>query len=249
MNPPSKSDPSKPMRKQIDVILNGKGGVGKSFFATNFVQYLKDKHQAHVAIDTDNENSTLKRFHREAEFIDIADAQAIDAIFTAVERAPLVVIDCRAASTDIFLEYFAEVKVFDILQTLGASLTVVSPVNHEADSVEQVKIVADGLGGRCRYVVVKNQAHSDHFTIYEKSKTRSRLVDELAAREIVMPRLYDWLVTGLNQTNLTITAAIQHHDFSLVNRQRLKNWQEKFFAQIEQAKDVLLPAPEAAPQP
>lgn len=235
------------MRKQIDVILNGKGGVGKSFFATNFVQYLKDRQQPHVAIDSDNENSTLLRFHREAEFINLEDKQGIDAIFPALERAPLVVVDCRAASTDIFLQYFAEVKVFEILQTLDTGLTVVSPVNHEADSVEQVKIVAEALGNRCRYVVVKNQAHSEHFTIYEKSKTRSRLVDELAGRELVMPRLYDWLVTGLNQTNLTITAAIQHPEFSLVDRQRLKNWQEKFYAQIDRTRDALLPTAEPAP--
>ena len=49
--------------KRLDLILNGKGGVGKSFFAVSFVQFLKDKSIAHVAIDSDNENSTLKRFH------------------------------------------------------------------------------------------------------------------------------------------------------------------------------------------
>ena len=50
------------MKKQLVIILNGKGGVGKSFFATNLVQYLKDQQIEHHAIDTDNENSTLKRF-------------------------------------------------------------------------------------------------------------------------------------------------------------------------------------------
>ena len=229
------------MPNQIDIILNGKGGVGKSFFATNFVQFLKDKQIPHVAVDTDNENSTLKRFHGEAEFINIEDEQGIDLIFPALEKAPLVVVDCRAASTDIFLDYFAEVKVFDILRAMDARLTVISPVNHEADSIEQVKIVAEALGNRCKYVVIKNQAHSEHFTIYEKSKTRSRLIDELDAREIVMPKLYDWLVTGLNQTNLTITDAIASPDFSLVNRQRLKNWREKLFEQIERTLDVLVP--------
>jgi CO dehydrogenase nickel-insertion accessory protein CooC1 len=51
--------------KRLILILNGKGGVGKSFFAVNYVQFLKDKGIAHVAIDSDNENSTLKRFHPE----------------------------------------------------------------------------------------------------------------------------------------------------------------------------------------
>ncbi len=49
------------MNKQINLIINGKGGVGKSFFATNFVQYLKDCGIAHCAIDSDHENAILKR--------------------------------------------------------------------------------------------------------------------------------------------------------------------------------------------
>ena len=56
------------MNKQINLVINGKGGVGKSFFATNFVQYLKDCGVAHCAIDSDHKNSTLKRFHPQSEF-------------------------------------------------------------------------------------------------------------------------------------------------------------------------------------
>ena len=102
------------MPKQLNIIVNGKGGVGKSFFATNFVQYLKDQQIEHRAIDTDNENSTLKRFHREAEFINIEKVQEIDLLFSCLETSSLVVVDCRAASTDIFLDYFREVRVFEI---------------------------------------------------------------------------------------------------------------------------------------
>lgn len=229
------------MKKQINIVLNGKGGVGKSFFATNFVQYLKDQQFGHRAIDTDNENSTLKRFHRDAEFINIEKVQEIDAVFSALEFSDLVIVDCRAASTDIFLDYFAEIRVFEILGMLDAGLTVVSPVNHEADSVEQVKIIAESLQNRCGYLVVKNQAHSDQFRIYDKSKTRVRITDELAGREMVMPKLYDWLVTALNEANVSITDAIKHPDFSLVDRQRLKNWQAKFYAEIDTVRALLIP--------
>jgi len=30
------------MNKRLDLVINGKGGVGKSFFAVNFIQFLKD---------------------------------------------------------------------------------------------------------------------------------------------------------------------------------------------------------------
>ncbi len=51
-----------PTSKQINLVINGKGGVGKSFFASNFVQYLRDCGIAHCAIDSDHENAILKRF-------------------------------------------------------------------------------------------------------------------------------------------------------------------------------------------
>ena len=75
------------MSKQINLVINGKGGVGKSFFATNFVQYLKDRGIAHRALDTDHENSTLKRFHPEAEFINLEHRRGIDRVFTLRRHA------------------------------------------------------------------------------------------------------------------------------------------------------------------
>lgn len=228
-------------RKRLDLILNGKGGVGKSFFAVNFVQSLKDQSLEHVAIDTDNENSTLKRFHPEAIFVDLSKPTAIDGLFSELAGQSLVIVDCRAASTDIFLDYFKELNVFDVLRELGASLTVISPVNHEPDGVRQLQLVTERLGEHANYVVVKNHSFSEQFTIYEQSKTRNRLLNGLGGKEIEMPKLQDWLVIGLNQAGCTITPALRHSHFSVMDRQRLKNWQRKFDEQIELARDLLLP--------
>ncbi len=66
------------MKKRLVLILNGKGGVGKSFFAVNFIQYLKDRQFPHAAFDSDNENSTLKRFHPEAGFLNLPSPRGLD---------------------------------------------------------------------------------------------------------------------------------------------------------------------------
>ena len=237
------------MQKRIDTIINGKGGVGKSFFAVNLVQYLKDKSISHVAIDTDNENSTLKRFHPEATFLDIEDAKEIDLIFTALDTADLVVVDCRAASTDIFLNYFEELEIFRLLEKTGALMTVVSPVNHETDSVEQIRNLSERLNDNCQYLIVKNQALSERFGNYEQSKTRARLVEQLGAKEILMPKLYDWLVADLNKKDMTITPAIRHESFTLFDRQRMRNWQRRLYEEIESVADILLPPPRKTRKP
>lgn len=162
--------------KRLDLILNGKGGVGKSSFAVNFVQYPKDQSMEHVAIDTDNENSTLKLFHPEAAFVDLSKPTAIDRLFSELGSQRIVIVDCHAASTDIFLDYFTEFNLFDVLRELGASSTLISPVNHEPDSVKRLQNLTERLGKEADYVVVKNHSFSDQFTIYDQSKTRSRLL-------------------------------------------------------------------------
>ena len=92
------------MKKRLNLILNGKGGVGKSFFAVNLVQYLKDRDRPHIAFDTDNENSTLKRFHPSAQFIDISESRELDDIFGALGKVEVAVI--FATVTGIFIGKF-----------------------------------------------------------------------------------------------------------------------------------------------
>ena len=230
------------MQKQFNAVINGKGGVGKSFFAVNFVQYLKDNDIAHIAVDTDNENSTLKRFHPEAVFLDIEYPTEIDSVFATLSKTDLVVMDCRAASTDLFLDCFEEVGLAEVLGKLSARMTAICPVNHEADSVEQLRVLSATLNDVCSWVIVKNEAHSESFKLYDGSKTRRHLLEALHAREISMPRLYDWLVTALNEHNVSITATLTHPAFNLLDRQRLKRWQRRVYEQFDSASELLLPA-------
>jgi hypothetical protein len=230
-----------PMKRLI-LILNGKGGVGKSFFAVNFVQFLKDKGIGHVAIDSDNENSTLKRFHPDTRFLDLSNRRDLDNIFAALTKTNLVVMDCRAASTDLFIDYFTEIDLAAVLLAFGAKLTLVMPVNHESDSVDQIQRLTEEFGEQCSYVVVRNAAHSDSFAIFESSEVRALLTGKLGGCEITMTRMQDWLVEALNAENLTIAAATKHPSFSLLDRQRIQTWQRKLFAEIESAAGLLLPS-------
>lgn len=227
--------------KRLILILNGKGGVGKSFFAVNFVQFLKDKGIVHVAIDSDNENSTLKRFHPDVRFLDLSNRRELDAIFTALGKANLVIVDCRAASTDLFIDFFNEIDLAAVLSAFDAKLTLVMPVNHESDSVDQIQRLTEEFDSRCNYVVVRNSAHSDSFAIFESSAVRALLADKLGGLEITLTRMQDWLVEALNAENLTITAAVKHSSLSLLDRQRLQTWQRKLFTEIESVAGLLLP--------
>jgi cellulose biosynthesis protein BcsQ len=230
------------MTKRLDLILNGKGGVGKSFFAVNLVQYLKDKKIQFVACDCDNENSTLKRFHGEVEFLELAHPRGLDPMIRALEKFDLVVVDCRAASTEVFFNYFDEINLPETLQTLSAALTVVMPVNQEADSIDQLQRIVGKLKKTCSYVVLRNAVHNNNFLLYDQSVIHDKLQKEFGAKEITMAKLQPWLVEELSHKNLTITAAVGDGHFYLLDRQRLQTWQRKLYAEIESAAELLLPA-------
>ena len=230
------------MIKRLDLILNGKGGVGKSFFAVNLVQYLKDKKIQFIACDCDNENSTLKRFHGEVEFLELAHPRGLDPMIRALEKFDLVVVDCRAASTEVFFNYFDEINLPETLKTLSATLTVVMPVNQEADSIDQLQRIVGKLKKTCSYVVLRNAVHNNNFVLYDQSVIHDKLQKELGAKEITMAKLQPWLVEELSHKNLTITAAVGDGRFYLLDRQRLQTWQRKLYAEIESAAELLLPA-------
>jgi hypothetical protein len=124
----------------------------------------------------------------------------------------------------------------------GAALTLLMPVNHESDSVDQIQRLADQFGKKTGHVVIRNTSHSESFALFESSEVLVKLKDKLGGREFAMTRMQDWLVESLNAENMTITAATKHPAFSLLDRQRLQTWQRKLYVVIESVTDLLLPA-------
>jgi hypothetical protein len=83
------------MAKQINLVISGKS-LGKNFFATNFVQYLKDRGIPHRAINSDSRR------------------REIDRIFIVTETRDLLTINCRASSTGLFIDFFDEVCLVEV---------------------------------------------------------------------------------------------------------------------------------------
>jgi anion-transporting ArsA/GET3 family ATPase len=229
------------MKKRLILILNGKGGVGKSFFAVNLVQYLKDRQIEHAAFDSDDENSTLKRFHPEAEFINVNDPQEIDNMVRALSETDVVAVDCRAASTRIFLDYFKEMRLSEVLEGMAARLTIACPVNHEMDGIYQIQKLATAVGDGADFLIIRNEVHGEGFDLFDKSRARQKLMNELNAKEIIVHKMQKWLVEGLQKNKMTVTAAKADKEFSIMDRQRLIVWQREFYEQLDSVKELLLP--------
>jgi hypothetical protein len=143
--------------------------------------------------------------------------------------------------TDVFFNYFDEIDLQQTLKDLSAALTLVMPINQEADSIDQLQRATDKLETVCSYVVLRNTVHSENFPLFDKTVIRKRLLRELGGKEITMSKLQPWLVEELSHKNLTATTAVAGGDTHLLDRRRLQTWQRKFYGQIESVADLLLP--------
>ncbi len=128
------------------------------------------------------------------------------------------------------------------LEGLNAGLTIASPVNHELDSIYQIQRVVNAMAGKADFLIIRNEVHGEGFDLFDKSKLRQKLLSDVGAKEIVVTRMYKWLVEGLQRSKLTPTAARNHQDFTLMDRQRLVMWQRGFYEQIDSVQEMLLPA-------
>jgi hypothetical protein len=152
------------------------------------------------------------------------------------------VVDCRAATTRIFLNYFEETELSSVLENLGTGLTIACPVNHELDSIYQIQRLVTAIGGKADFVIIRNEVHGEGFDLFDKSKLRQKLLGDLGAKEIVVTKMKKWLVEDLQRSKLTPTTARNHEDFQLLDRQRLIMWQRRLYEQIDSVKNLLLPA-------
>jgi hypothetical protein len=159
-----------------------------------------------------------------------------------LEKSDVVVVDCRAASTRIFLNYFKDMRLPEVLEGMKARLTIACPVNHEMDGIYQIQKLATAVGNGADFVIVRNEVHGEGFELFDKSKARQKLMNELNAREIAVHKMQKWLVEGLQKSKLTVTTARMHEDFNIMDRQRLVGWQREFYEQLDSVKELLLPA-------
>ena len=115
----------------INMILQGKGGVGKSFTASLLSQYLVDRDQSLACLDADPVNATLTGYEAlKATKIKIMEGDSINSrLFdTMIEKLiqlpdkAFAVVDSGASTFIPLAAYMSENNVADFLKDSGHTL-------------------------------------------------------------------------------------------------------------------------------
>jgi len=228
-------------------ILQGKGGVGKSFVASLIAQYLADQGRLQGCFDTDPVNGSLQSIPAlAAEPVDLLTKNAInvkevDRLIQGILTAKLdVVIDNGAASFLSLARYLVENDIASVLQEHGVGMvihTVVTGGGNGMDTLKGLEALIKSFAPGAQIVVWVNEFFGparykgtdfEHTVIYQENHAQIRGPVYLRQLdpEMFAPNLADML-----NRSMTFAEAAASDEFMLMEKSRLfriKNaiWQQ-----------------------
>ncbi|EAU7917999.1 MULTISPECIES: nucleotide-binding protein [Pseudomonadota] len=236
---------------KIHMVLQGKGGVGKSAIAAIIAQYKMDKGQTPLCIDTDPVNATFEGYKAlNVRRLNIMDGDEINSrnFDTLVELiAPTkddVVIDNGASSFVPLSHYLISNQVPALLQEMGHELvihTVVTGGQALLDTVSGFAQLASQFPAEALFVVwlnpywgpIEHEGKSfEQMKAYTANKARVSSIIQIPA---LKEETYGRDFSDMLQERLTFDQALADESLTIMTRQRLKIVRRGLFEQLDAA--------------
>jgi hypothetical protein len=233
---------------QVHFILQGKGGVGKSFISAILVQYFSDRTGSVKPFDTDPVNDTLSQYKGfNASRVDILDdanninARVFDGLMEDILSSNSVCVVDNGASTFVpLMAYMVENKAVELLQGAGKEVIIHSVITGGQafeDTLQGLSIMLQNQ--KAPVVVWLNEFYGEverdgksflESSLYKDYKDRIRGVVRI---EKGNPDTFGKDMEMLGKNKLTFEEALQSPAFGIMPRQRLKMVREALFAQLD----------------
>ncbi|CAG37874.1 nucleotide-binding protein [Desulfotalea psychrophila] len=231
----------------INLILQGKGGVGKTFVASLMAQFLKEQDTPTYCFDSDPVNASFAAYQGLAvELVDIMDGDSINTrrFDSLIEKLVELPGDCQAiidngASTFIPLgSYIAENNVPDLLKEYGHELrlhTVVTGGQAEGDTLQGLQTLLSTFDNKI--TVWENPFFGNiDFASSDLFKTNKSRFERLIQIPKHKKETYGADIEMMLAKKLTFAEAVNgEHAFNLMARQRIKIAHKELFSLLELA--------------
>ncbi|WP_017842777.1 ArsA-related P-loop ATPase [Methylotuvimicrobium buryatense] len=236
---------------KIHMVLQGKGGVGKSMIAAAIAQYKASKGQAPLCIDTDPVNATFEGYKAlKARRLNIMDGDEIntrnfDALVELIAPTQSdVIIDNGASSFVPLSHYLISNQVPALLKDMGHEMvvhTVITGGQALQDTVSGFAQLAGQFPNECVFVVWLNpywgpiEHEGKGFEQMKAYKDNKNRVSAIIQIPTLKEETYGRDFSEMLQARLTFDEALAMQSLTIMTRQRLKIVRTQIFGHLENA--------------
>jgi len=216
------------MNAPIYYVGGSKGGVGKSKLAFALIDYLKEREQNVLLLETDSSNPDVWKAHHGYESpvlvckpinLDVAEGW-IELVNHCDEYPGHITVINSAARSNAGIEKYG-ITLKETLGELQRDMTAFWLINRQLDSVELLRsfldVFPDALVHVCRNL---HFGEADKFELYNGSKTRKGI--EQKGRTLDFPELASRVADKIYSDRLPIWEALA--GLPLGDRAELKRW-------------------------
>lgn len=236
---------------KIHMVLQGKGGVGKSMIAAMIAQYQVKNGKKPLCIDIDPVNATFEGYKAlnvrclttlEGDEINTRNFDALIEMISVTKSD--VIIDNGASSFVPLSHYLLNTQVPSLLQGMGHELlihTIITGGQALLDTTNGFAHLASQFSTECRFVVWLNPywgpiEHEGKGFEQMKSYTDNKsFISALIKIPTFKAETYGRDFADMLQARLTFDEALAMKSLTIMTRQRLKIIQTQLFAQLSYA--------------
>ncbi|EGQ8484959.1 conjugal transfer protein TraL [Vibrio diabolicus] len=236
---------------KVHIVLQGKGGVGKSVIAAIVAQYKKNKGQEPTCVDTDPVNSTFEGYQAlNVKRLNIMNDDEIntrnfDSLVELIANSENdVIIDNGASSFVPLSHYLISNEVPALLNEMGHEIvvhTVIAGSQSLLDTVNGFSQLASQFPKEALFVVWLNPYWGpiEHQgKTFEQMKAYTNNKDRVTAI-IDLPRLKDETYgrdfSEMLENRKTFDEALADKSLTIMSRQRLKIVKNQIFGLLDNA--------------
>lgn len=234
---------------RVIFTMGGKGGCGKSSFASMLTEWYKSQGIDIGLIDMDAENKrqgSLQHFFREARKTNIQRSRGLDDFLDMIDRgATIVVADQGSGSSEVSSRWFD--SVYEPAHEAGIAFTAIGLVTPDPATVSSVLAWGEFLQRRVDYLIVKNAiTESADFGYWETDREAEKFRAAFRPQEISMEFRLSEIENEAREAGLTMQAVAERRakDNALLSSTasvfRAQAYRRNIFTELDRVKGLLL---------
>ena len=231
---------------RIHFIGGEKGGVGKSVMARVLAQYYIDREIPFQVFDADLSHGAMSRYYADyTKAVDLGRFESADRIVEqAAETGITTIVDMAAQASRQLDRWISEAGLLELSAELELNLTFWHVMDDGSDSLKLLHKLLDTYGEKAVYVVVRNFGRGSDFSSFDDSEIATR-AQQLGVKFIDLPGLHPPTMRKIDHIDASFWAAANNTQLELgptlglLERQRVKTWLNKSYAQLDRLHEGL----------